>query len=425
MNKFYSKILKLVLTTLLFNLAFSQYSNGYIVANEGNYGSSNAEVSYINENNVVTNNIYAAANGGANLGDVLQSIYFEGNRAFLVVNNSDKITVVNRTSFVKIADITDQIKQARFSTISNGKIYTTNSEVFSSTPFVTVHDATSFAFIKKIPLSESGEEILALNGKIYVMKSFFGAGNSIDVIDPTTDTIVDNITLSAGLQSIKASGNDIIALCSDDSGTTVYKVSTATNSIIKSIKNAGVSAGFYGVKLSLDGTKIYIAIGTNLYSLNEDLAVFSDSPFISVSDSQGFDEFYGLSTFDGKIFQGFANGFTGSSSVNVYNNTGVLQNSYQTTIGVNAVYKNVYSNSTLGTASNSLAKISIYPNPATETIFIKNGDNAFYKIFDVSGKLLKSGKYTKGIEISSFAKGLYIIQITVDQNTTTEKFIVK
>ena len=426
MNNFYSKILKVVFTTALFNLAFSQYSNGYIVANEGNFGTPNAEVSYINENNVVTNNIYAAANGGAELGDVLQSIYFDGNRAFLVVNNSDKITVVNRTTFVKIADITEGIKQARYSTVLNGKLYSTNSEVFGSTPSVTVHDATTFALIKNIPLSGSGEEILALNGKIYVMKSFFSDGNSIEVIDPSTDTIVKTIVLDNGLQSIKINGNDIIAVCSNDTnGATVYNISSTTDTVVKEVTNSTIVVGFFGVKVAIDGTKIYLALGPNVYAVPTDLSTFSSTPFITVPDSQGFDEFYGLSAIDGKIFQGYANGFTGPSSVNEYNNSGVFQNSYTTTMGVNAVYKNVYVDPSLATTNNALSKVSLYPNPVSEILFLKNVENASYKIFDIAGKLVKSGKYAAGIQVSTLTKGIYIIQITTIDQQISEKFIVK
>lgn len=424
MKNFYTKILKLAFVTAFANLAFSQYANGYIVTNEGNFGGSNAEISYINENNVITNNIYAAANPGAQLGDVLQSLYFEGNRAFLVVNNSDKIVVANRTSFVKTTDITTNIVQPRYTTVAGGKIYTTNSGNSTTGTYVSVHDATTFAFIKKIPLSQNGEEILSVNGKVYVMKSYFGGGNSIEIIDPATDTITAEIILSGGLQSIKASGSTIYAFCSNDSGSTVFKIDTTTNTIEKSLYTSAVQYQ-YAYKFAVDGNNIYIANGLNLYATTTDLVAFNTTPLFTVAASQGWDEFYGLSAIDGKIFQGNANGFTGNSILNVYNANGTFDKTYSAAMGVNGVYKNVYVDPSLATNNATLAKVTLYPNPVSDILYLKNADAAPFKIFDAAGKLVKSGNYTNGIQVSALPKGIYIIQASAQNKSFTEKFIVK
>lgn len=424
MKNFYTKILKLAFVTAFVNLAFSQYSNGYIVTNEGNFGGSNGEISYINENNVVTNNVYAAANPGAQLGDVLQSLYFEGNRAFLVINNSNKIVVANRSSFVKTTDITTNIVQPRYTTVAGGKIYTTNSGNSTTGAYVSVHDATNFAFIKKIPLSQNGEEILTANGKVYVMKSYFGGGNSIEIIDPATDTITGQIVLSAGLQSIKVSGNAIYAFSSNDSGSTVFKINTSSNTIEKSLYTSAVQYQ-YAYKFAVDGNNIYIANGLNLYNTTTDLLAFNTTPLFTVAASQGWDEFYGLSAIDGKIFQGNANGFTGNSILNVYNANGTFNKTYSATMGVNGVYKNVYVDPSLETNNSTLAKVTLYPNPVSDILYLKNADAAPFKIFDVAGKLVKSGNYTNGIQVSSLPKGTYIIQSSAQNKSFTEKFIVK
>jgi len=424
MKNFYSKILKVVFTTALFNLSFSQYSNGYIVANEGNFGAANAEISYIDENNVVTNNVYAAANGGVPLGDVLQSIYFEGNRTFMVLNNSDKITVANRTTFVKTTDITSNIIQPRYTTIEGGKIYTTNSGSSATGSYVSVHNAATFDYIKSIPLNQNGEEILSVNGKVYVMKSYFGGGNSIEIIDPATDTITGEIILTAGLQSIKASGNQIYAFCSNDAGSTVFRINTNTDTVEKSLYTSAVQYQ-YAYKFAVDGNNIYIANGLDVYNITTDLNAFNATPLLTVEMSQGWDEFYGLSAIDGKIFQGSANGFTGNSKLNVYNANGTFDKSYTATIGVNSVYKNVYADPSLATNNTSLTKVSLYPNPVSDILFLKNADALPFQIFDTAGKLVKSGTYRNGIQVSSLPKGSYIIQVSAQKKSFTEKFIVK
>lgn len=423
MKNLYSKILKITFVIAGYTLIFAQYSNGYIVTNEGNFGSPNAEISYIDENNVITNNVYALANDGATIGDILQSIYFNEGKSYMVVNNSNKLIVVNRTTFVKTTEITDNIIQPRYTTIANGKLYTTNWGNGSSGKFVSVHNATTYIHIKNIPLSQDAEEILTVNGKVYVMKASFSTGNSIEVIDATTDTIIKTITLSNGLQSIKASGNDIFALCSSGSGSTVYKINTTTDTIADSVENTDIKSAW---KFALDGANLYIANGLNVYSLTTDLSVFSSTPIFSVASSQGWDEFYGFAAIDGKIFQGNANGFIAPSILNVYNPTGTILNTFTATMGINGVYKNVFDPGSLSSTNvKPVSSVTIYPNPVSETLYIKNANSATYKIFDLSGKLVKHGVYQNGITISGLGKGAYIIQILDKNVQKTEKFIVK
>ena len=132
---------------------------------------------------------------------------------------------------------------------------------------------------------------------------------------------------------------------------------------------------------------------------------------------------YALSAIDGRVFQGNANGFISNSTLNVYTPTGTLLNTFTTTIGANAVYKNVYT--TMATAQNNFVKVTVYPNPVSETLYIKGAKNAHYTLFDLSGRSLKSGVYSNGITVSGMAKGMYIIRITENGKNTTEKIIIK
>lgn len=416
MKKLYFKFLHAVALIAGFAFLSAQYSNGYIVLNEGNFGTPNAEVSYLDENNVMTNNIYGLANGGEEVGDVLQSIYFNQDKAFLVVNNSNKIIVTNRSSFVKTAVITDHISQVRYATVADGKLYATNS----SGGYVSVHDASTFAYITSIPLGGNVEEIITVNGKVYVMRAAFSSGNKIAVIDPSTNAVINTITLSDGLQSLKSSGTDIYALCSSGTETTVYKIDTNTDTVANSITNTSISAAW---KFALDGTKLYIGQGTNIYSLNTDLATFSSAPIFTVPASTGWDEVYGFAAIDGKIFQGNANAFTGPSILNVYNPSGVLLDTYTTTIGINGVYKNVYSS--LSTAEHNKVQISIYPNPTSDMLYIANSNAANFVIYNSAGQAVTKGVYSDAINVSGLAKGNYFIQISDKTTKVTKKFIKK
>ncbi|WP_294308579.1 reprolysin-like metallopeptidase [uncultured Chryseobacterium sp.] len=59
-----------------------------------------------------------------------------------------------------------------------------------------------------------------------------------------------------------------------------------------------------------------------------------------------------------------------------------------------------------------LTDIKLYPNPAKDILYISNSTNEDYRIFDMGGKLINSGKLERGsVNVSSLIKGAYMIQI--------------
>jgi Secretion system C-terminal sorting domain len=91
--------------------------------------------------------------------------------------------------------------------------------------------------------------------------------------------------------------------------------------------------------------------------------------------------------------------------------TGWTQGYCTGTISFNPVlYNQEYENS----------KIALYPNPATDFVFIKNNtQNLEYVIFDSNGRTVKEGTASQKIEVASLQKGLYLIKT----NSLTYKFL--
>lgn len=72
--------------------------------------------------------------------------------------------------------------------------------------------------------------------------------------------------------------------------------------------------------------------------------------------------------------------------------------------------------------------ISIYPNPVTDFIYIKNlkSKNVIYKIIDASGRILDQNILNKeNIDVNSLVPGNYILQIITKDKTHPFKFIKK
>jgi hypothetical protein len=76
---------------------------------------------------------------------------------------------------------------------------------------------------------------------------------------------------------------------------------------------------------------------------------------------------------------------------------------------------------------NKPSKVSIYPNPAHDLLFVQNcAPDSHVQIFDLNGKLVTSSHLSNNqINISHLSKGRYIITITDNNQTFVQKIIKK
>ena len=71
------------------------FSSGIFVVNEGNFGAADGSISFIDSEGIVQNDVFSENNALLPLGDVVQSMYLRDTLAFILVNNSNKVEVVD------------------------------------------------------------------------------------------------------------------------------------------------------------------------------------------------------------------------------------------------------------------------------------------------------------------------------------------
>lgn len=78
----------------------------------------------------------------------------------------------------------------------------------------------------------------------------------------------------------------------------------------------------------------------------------------------------------------------------------------------------------LATDSFNNAEASIYPNPASDRLHLKNIKNAYeVRLYNVDGKHIQTlTRPTESIDVSQFSTGVYLIQIQFEDRTVTKKF---
>ncbi len=80
-------------------------------------------------------------------------------------------------------------------------------------------------------------------------------------------------------------------------------------------------------------------------------------------------------------------------------------------------------------AKAAVPEVTLYPNPAEGIIFLKSTETNFegnFRIFDTSGRLLKSGPargQNFSIDISGLQKGIFFIQMDTDRGATVKRFV--
>lgn len=311
------------------------YKYGYLVVNEGKFTESNASISYITPNlSTIKQNIFASENNGQMLGDVLQSVTFHGNYAYIVMNNSNTIQIVDRYSFEKVGSISEEMILPRYAAISNGKLYVTNSGdiIESGDEFITVYDLATNTFIKKIDTDIVAENIFANDNYIYVGSNVWAAEHKVGIFDVNTDEQINTITFENKITGItKNSGDGIYVLESTNESAALNKIDGTSL-----VKRVTTTAARNAQHLVLNNGYLYTVANQNqVFKVNATLPNFSSNPSFSIGETTP----YGFNIINGSVFVADTD-FQGSSNVFVYNLDGDFVKWFQAGVGTSKFYKN-------------------------------------------------------------------------------------
>ncbi|AQW92254.1 hypothetical protein CMT42_01525 [Elizabethkingia anophelis] len=314
------------------------YTQGIIISNEGNFTTPNASVSFAtNDFGTVNQDIYNKVNNEIT-GDVLNTIGFKGDFAYLVLNYSNQIKIVNRYTFKKVGEITKEIVNPRYIAFTDKYIYVTNDK-YQGGKYVSIYNISDLSFVKKIDVSNVAERIATANGNIFVQNASFGFGNKISYVNGSTNNLQSEITIPNGqIQNIVPYNDNIYVLSSDASTTDSYIYTLSdTGAITKTTILKGVSQAS---KLRIDSGKFYYATGVKVYAMDMNATAIPTTPIITASASDQYSGLYGFDVIDGKIYTADSNKFTANSTVTVYSLTGNVLKTFEAGRGTNGFYKN-------------------------------------------------------------------------------------
>lgn len=306
-------------------------NNGLIILNEGSFNANNATVGFTSWNyEEYFDNVAKFADD--KLGDVAQSMAFKDDKAYVVLNNSNKIEIFHRYNFKHIGSITEGLNQPRYIAFANNKMYVTNQ----GNNVVSVYNPASNEHITDIAIDGTIDQIHAWNTKLYVQNAAFGVGKDIVVIGEN-NTIEKKITLEEGLQGMVVLGDFIYAISSNNFKSFFYRINANTNTIVRTfISTMNPEAK----NLRLDNNTMYYTSQNKVFNWSTTDINAQENAVVITKDYNEYASFYGFNVINNVVYTANAGDFVNSSTITIYDLKGKEIKSFKGGVATNNFYAN-------------------------------------------------------------------------------------
>jgi DNA-binding beta-propeller fold protein YncE len=299
---------------------------GVFIVNEGTFTMGNASLNYINLEN---DSQYAAADvfkqaNNRPLGDVFQSMTMVDGKAWLVVNNSGKIEIIDPETCLATNTIKGLKSPRYILEVTPGVLYV--SDLYQNA--IHIIDAKTHSITGKIPCHGWTETMVLNNGKVWVTNH---NSNFIYKINPLSHVIEDSTELAWGGSSVMA-GNDgkLWVLCSGEQLKSktggLFSINPQTGKVMD--KWLFTDPAFNPIKLhETAGGDSLLFIYNGIYKISKSNLSLPAAPFISQPKGASF---YGLAIrpVTGELFVADAGDYVSKGKIYIYKPGGQLIKSY-------------------------------------------------------------------------------------------------
>jgi len=299
-------------------MPLGDYEFGFFVTNEGPFGTGTGTVSFIsNDFTNVDQTIFNDVNN-SDLGNIVNSMGFSGENAYIVANNSHKIEVVNRYTFESIATITEGLDNPRHFAAIGTKGFVSNwGDPFNNDDdFIAVIDLNTNTVVASIPVSFGPEKMVVNDGNLYVAhQGGYGQNNIISIIKTSTNALISAIVVGDVPNSLVVSGNSLWILCG---GNPDYTGNETNGSLVElNMDNQVIEQTFnfeltqHPSGLTMDDINLYYGLNGAVFSMEE-----SDISLPTESIINGL--FYSITAYRGILFATDAGDFTSNGTLKIF-----------------------------------------------------------------------------------------------------------
>ncbi|MEI6765243.1 MAG: DUF5074 domain-containing protein [Bacteroidota bacterium] len=294
--------------------------HGAFIMNEGNYQAANGSVSFYNtDDGTLTEDLFNKANGRI-LGDVVQSMCIIDSKAYIVVNNSNKIEIVNLKDFTSTGQIQNLDSPRYMLPVSSTKAYV--SDLYSNS--ITIVNLATNAVSGHIPCKGSTEEMLMSGSNVFVTNT---RTEYLYIVNTNTDAIIDSIHVGIGSNSLQTDKNGKLwVMCAGDLTTSatagIYRINLQNLQVEQSFPISATLNIWDKLRMNAAADTIYY-LNKGVNKMGVSSSALPAAPFIPLSGRN----FHGLAVSPaGTLFIADAIDYVQKGKVYTYSNGGVLLN---------------------------------------------------------------------------------------------------
>lgn len=319
------------------------YDNGAFILNEG--GSGQGSVSFVgNDLSSFTQDVYGTVNGSDLFGKYAQSIFFNGDNAYIIAGGSNTINVVNRYTFKLIAKIDSGLKNPRYGVVRDGKAYVTNANTYSyanpetgdTDDYIAVINLATNTVDSKIELNATANRIVLENNKLYITEPY--SSDKLLVVNPSTNALETPVSIGGSADTMEVKDGVLYVLRSPyGERSEIVKVKLADKTISKVTFPEALDGA---ANLDIYDNRIFYTVETAVYAMNITANEASTTSIINYSSDSAYGKMYGFAVNDNHIFIADGGDFTANSKAYIYSITGTLQKELTVGVGPNGFYFN-------------------------------------------------------------------------------------
>ncbi|MEM1044398.1 MAG: T9SS type A sorting domain-containing protein [Bacteroidota bacterium] len=428
------------------------------VLSQGAFGNQNSSVVLIGSGD---NGPFA--DGFANERVLTQGAAVIGDRLYLTAGSSflgtDRLDVFDIATEAQVDQVTEGLVNPRYiAEVAPGKAYVTNTD-FAGGGFVLPLDLSTGTPGTPIPVVGNPEDVTLSAGRAFVALGAFGASDSLAVIDPATDTLVDYIDVACGARFVIAASGFVVATCTDTDEAVIIDPATldvadriALGVEIGDPNQSGQDANstqtiFPVGRTEEEGSGILISSETGLLSVTINVDGMTGAPITDVFTIPiaGTAE-RPITALAGNAQRGFIvgrpdadNAFSANGTVELYDGSGALVTSFEA--GIFPSYVALNPDRFGGTAvaegpgASALPVALAGPNPTRGqtalAITLRQPATVRVTIHDMTGRVartldatLAAGTQRIDLDMGGLPAGAYLARVAADEGLATVPLVL-
>lgn len=308
-----------------------EFENAVFVVNEGNFTAGNASLTYFNhKSSEVEQQVFYRKNN-APLGDVANSISFDKNSIYIVVNNSHLVYKINSETGTYEAKTTELTSPRHFLKIDDSRALI--SDLYEKN--LTIVNSETMEIISKIPIGRTSENLLKTGNEVFISNwSAYNQefkNNMVLVLDLESLKISDSVEVGIEPNSMVFDKNNFLwVLCSggfmNEEKPSLLKINTSTKVVHERFLFEDITSSPTKLCINKTADTLYF-LNKHIYRMSVTDEFLSTTLFVEASATNNF---YSLGIGpDSDIYIGDVNDYTRNGTVFRYSPKGTLKEEFE------------------------------------------------------------------------------------------------